>query len=138
MSGTDSKQAKSFRRLWSSSVSRKLAEAVDELKEAFFKKREMGVHSMLQRLEALNDKVLLSILRSESKDIEDDLPSRLDELGLLVTQGCHAHHNIFLYFFLARVKIIQHYCFKWLQEHFLVAEVLSLFFLQELVCQLPQ
>lgn len=98
----------------------------------------MGVDCMLQRLEALNDKVLLSILRSKRKDVEDDFPSRLYELGLLVTEGCHAHDNVLLYFFLTRVKIIQHYCFEWLQEHFLVAEVLSLFFLQELVCQLPK
>ena len=36
------------------------------------------------------------------------------------------------------MQVIQHYGFKWLQEHFLVAEVLSLFLLKELVSQLPE
>lgn len=98
----------------------------------------MGVDSVLQRLEALNDKVLLSVLSSECKDIENDFPSRLYKLGLLVTECCHAHDNIFLYFFLARVKIIQHYCFEWFQKHFLIAEILSLLFFQEFIRQLPQ
>jgi len=98
----------------------------------------MCVHSVLQRLEALNDKVLLSVLSSECKDIENDFPSRLYKLGLLVTECRHTHDNIFLDFFLARMQIVQHDCFKWFQKHFLVAEILSLLFFQEFVRQLPQ
>jgi hypothetical protein len=36
------------------------------------------------------------------------------------------------------VQVIQHNCLEWLQEHLLVAEVLSLFFLEELVSKLSK
>ena len=88
---------------------------------------------MLERLEALHYEVSLSVFGSKGKDLEDDLPSRLDELGLLVTESGHAHHDVLLDFFLSRIKVVQHDCFEWFQKHFLVAEVLPLFFLKEFV-----
>ena len=36
------------------------------------------------------------------------------------------------------MQIVQHDCFEWLQEYFLVAKVFAFFFFQELVSQLSQ
>ena len=36
------------------------------------------------------------------------------------------------------MQVIQHDGFEWFQEHFLIAEVLSLFLLEELVCKLSE
>jgi hypothetical protein len=80
----------------------------------------------------------LSVFGCKGKYLENNFPSRLYKLGLLVAESCHAHHDIFLNFFLSGVKVVEHYSFEGFQEHFLVAEVLSLFFLEEFVCQLPK
>ena len=51
-----------------------------------------------------------------------------------MTQSSYAHDYVFLDLLLARVEVVEHNSVEWSQEHFLVAEVLSFFFLKELVC----
>jgi hypothetical protein len=50
-----------------------------------------------------------------------------------MAEGRNAHYDVFFYFFLARMKIIQHYCFKWLQKNSLKTEIFSFFFFQEFI-----
>ena len=80
----------------------------------------------------------LSILSSKSEDVEDHLPSRLDEFGLLVTKSSHAHDDVLFDLLLARVQIIEHDSLKWFQEHLLVAEVSPLLLFKELISKLTQ
>ena len=68
-------------------------------------------------------------MRSQSEDVEDDLPAGLDELGLLVAQGCDAHHYVLLNLLLARMQVVEHDRVEGLQEHLLVAEILALLLL---------
>ena len=46
-----------------------------------------------------------------------------------MAQSSDAHDYVFLDLLLARVEVVEHDGVEWCQEHFLVAEVLSFFFL---------
>jgi hypothetical protein len=55
---------------------------------------------MLQRLEALNHQVWLSILCRKSKDVKNNVPSRLNIPSLLVAESSNAHNDILFDLFL--------------------------------------
>jgi hypothetical protein len=76
---------------------------------------------------------LSSILGSQREDVQNDFPSRSNKLSLLITQSWNTHDYIFFDLFLSIVQVGKHDSFKWLQEHFLIAKVLPLFFLEELI-----
>lgn len=115
-----------------------LAQAVDKFDEDFFEELEVVANGVLERLEALDYEVVLSVLGGEGENVEDDFPARLDVLCLQEAELGSAHHDVLLDFSLARVKVVEHDSFEGLEEHLLVAEVLPLFFLEELVGKLPQ
>lgn len=136
--GAENEEVDGLGRLLRIAILRELAQTIDQFDEDFLKELEVVAYSMLERLEALNDEVVLSILCSQREDVEDDLPARLDVLGFQEAELSRAHHDVLLDFLLARVQIVEHDRLEWLQEHLLVAEVLSLLLLEELVGELPQ
>ena len=118
-------------------VHRKLAEAVDELREAFLQKAKVVAHGVLQGLEALGSEVGLGVLSRQGEDVEDDLPAGPDEFRLLLAKSSDAHDHVFLDLLLARGQVVQHDGLERPQEHLLVAEILSLLFLKEFGSKLP-
>ena len=51
---------------------------------------------MLKRLERLNDQMLLCVLGGQSEDVDDNVPSRFEVLGLRPAHVGHRHDNEFL------------------------------------------
>ena len=136
--GAEDQEVDCFSGLLRITVLRELAQAIYELNEDLFQQLKVIADSMLKRFEALDHQMVFCVLCCQGKNIEDDFPARLDELGFQKAELSCAHHNILLDFLLARVQIVEHNGLEWLQEHFLVAEVLTLFLLKELIRQLSQ
>lgn len=72
------------------------------------------------------------------EDAQNNFPARLDELSLLVAESSHAHDHVLFDFSLALVQVVSHDFFEGLQESLLLPRTLALFFLHELVSELPK
>ena len=81
---------------------------------------------MVKGRETLDDQVGLLVLGNQAEYVQNDFPTRPNERSLLSAESSDAHDNVLLDVLLPGVDIVEHDGFKRLQEHLLVAEILSL------------
>ena len=118
-------------------ILRKLVQAVYKLHKVVFKERKVVQNRKLERIKRTLHQMLLRVLSSQRKNVDDHSPARFDVVGL-----GHAHvgdaHDDELFDLEFGVQIVQHDCLERFQEFFLEVVVAEFFFEKEFVSQLSE